>query len=100
VLARLSVARNQLVELPEVLGSLRRLQHLDAADNRLSAVPAALLQDTSLSELWLRGNPVDRLELQKMPGFASFLERRKQRIDARIDSHVVGAVNLAVCGLD
>jgi len=82
-----------------VLGKLSKLEYMDAAENLLTSVPAALLEGTNLSELWLKGNPVDRLTLQEMPGFTAFLERRKKRIDARIDSNVVGAVDLSVCGL-
>lgn len=99
-LVRLLVARNKLQELPAALGGLGKLQHLDAAENRLTGVPAAVLEGTSLSELWLKGNPMDRLQLQKTPGFDAFLERRKKRIDHKIDANVVGAINLAVCGLD
>lgn len=99
-LQRLILTRNALRELPAVLGSLGRLRTLEAADNSVATVPAAVVQAASLSELWLRGNPIDRLKLQETPGFDAFLERRKARIDAKIDSKIVGAVDLSVCGLD
>mmetsp|Transcript_100890 Transcript_100890/g.300962 ORF Transcript_100890/g.300962 Transcript_100890/m.300962 type:complete len:278 (-) Transcript_100890:62-895(-) len=99
-LTRLCVARNRLRGFPPGIGNLTNLQYMDAAENRLTTIPSELLTGTSLSELWLKGCAIDRLELQKLPGFDAFLARRKQRIDARIGSQVVGAVDLAVCGLD
>eukprot|EP00439_Symbiodinium_sp_Y106_P058170 s958_g8.t1 len=79
---------------------LAKLQYLDAADNHLSSIPEAIIACPSLNELWLKGNPVERLQLQAMPGFAEFLERRKQRLDHKIGANVVGRVDLSVCGLD
>jgi leucine-rich repeat protein SHOC2 len=100
-LTRLNVARNELSQLPDLLKALAKLQRLDASDNKLVSVPSALLTECKfLDDLWLKGNPMERLQLQQTQGFDAFLERRKMRIDAKIDSHVVGAVNLAVCGLD
>lgn len=99
-LTRLLVARNNLTALPVVLGDCTKLQYLDAAENSITAVPPAILEGTSLSELWLKGNPMERLELQKTDGFAAFMERRKLRIDHKIEAHVVGAIDLAVCGLE
>lgn len=99
-LQRLKLADNQLEELPDTLNQLRNLSYLDAGHNRLSCVPKAFLEGAeSLSELWLKGNPIDRLQLQKMPEFASFLERRKQRLDKKIGSGA-GEVDLTLCGLD
>merc|ERR1712190_714594 len=89
-LVRLLVARNQLRELPAAMGKLGKLQYLDAAENHLSNVPSSLLTDTSLSEMWLNGNPMDRLKLQETPGFDKFLERRKLRIDSKIEANVIG----------
>eukprot|EP00930_Biecheleria_cincta_P063910 TRINITY_DN49453_c0_g1_i1.p1 TRINITY_DN49453_c0_g1~~TRINITY_DN49453_c0_g1_i1.p1 ORF type:complete len:290 (+),score=65.54 TRINITY_DN49453_c0_g1_i1:28-897(+) len=99
-LVRLAMPRNKVVALPAELGGLTKLQHLDAAENLLTAIPPAVVAAASLSELWLKGNPMDRLQLQAMPGFAEFLERRKQRLDAKIDANVVGQIDLSVCGLD
>lgn len=99
-LTRLVVSKNSLREFPAGLASAAKLQYLDAAENSISVVQPSLLEETNLSELWLKGNPIDRLVLQETPGFAAFMERRKKRLDAKIDSCVVGAVNLAVCGLD
>lgn len=99
-LVRLVLARNRLTALPTELGRLGKLQYLDAADNHLSSIPEAIIACPSLNELWLKGNPVERLQLQAMPGFAEFLERRKQRLDHKIGANVVGRVDLSVCGLD
>lgn len=99
-LVRLVLPRNELRTLPDALGRLTKLQYLDAADNLLSGISPSLFESTCLSELWLKGNPMDRLVLQETRGFSSFLERRKNRIDAKIEANVVGAVDLAVCGLD
>lgn len=98
-LVRLTLDRNLLRSL-EGLGGLTKLRYLDAGENKIVGVPSDLLQQTSLSELWLQGNPIDRLELQATPGFEDLLVRRKQRLDAKIDSNVVGKVDFAMCGLD
>eukprot|EP00931_Biecheleriopsis_adriatica_P091870 TRINITY_DN65733_c0_g1_i1.p1 TRINITY_DN65733_c0_g1~~TRINITY_DN65733_c0_g1_i1.p1 ORF type:complete len:289 (-),score=80.99 TRINITY_DN65733_c0_g1_i1:113-979(-) len=99
-LVRLVLSRNKIAALPQELGGLAKLQYLDAADNMLTAIPEAIIACPNLNELWLKGNPVNRLALQETPGFNEFLERRKQRLDARIDANVVGRMNLAVCGLE
>ncbi|CAE8625512.1 unnamed protein product [Polarella glacialis] len=99
-LVRLVVAGNRLAALQPELGGLGKLQFLDAAENQLTAIPAALLAGPSLSELWLKGNPMDRLQLQETPGFSDFLQRRKHRLDAKISANVVGHVDLTLCGLD
>jgi len=101
VLQRLILAKNRLRALPDGLGRLTKLQHLDAADNLLTGLPDGFLVSlSSLSELWLKGNQMDRLQLQETPGFEAFLERRKQRLDAKIEANVVGRVDLTVCGLE
>lgn len=100
-LKRLTLANNRLKALPGELGKLTELEYLDASENRLTFLPDGLLTGMcSLSELWLKNNPMDRLQLQKMDGFEDFMERRRQRLDAKIDANVVGRVNLAVCGLE
>ncbi|CAL1135702.1 unnamed protein product [Cladocopium goreaui] len=68
--------------------------------HKLAISSSCISSARSLNELWLKGNPIERLHLQAMPGFEDFLERRKQRLDARIGSNVVGRVDLSVCGLD
>jgi len=100
-LNRLLMPNNDLTALPESLAGMEQLRHLDAANNQLSTVSSSLLVAwIGLSEMWLKGNPIDRLQLQALPGFDGFLARRKQRLDAKIDQNVVGQVSLAVCGLD
>eukprot|EP00933_Yihiella_yeosuensis_P065660 TRINITY_DN69605_c0_g1_i1.p1 TRINITY_DN69605_c0_g1~~TRINITY_DN69605_c0_g1_i1.p1 ORF type:complete len:284 (+),score=66.23 TRINITY_DN69605_c0_g1_i1:78-929(+) len=99
-LVRLNVARNKLASLPAEIGALPKIQSVDAAENVLTAILPSVIAAPNLSELWLKGNPIDRLQLQEMTGFADFLERRKQRLDAKISANVVGAVDLSVCGLD
>mmetsp|Transcript_21319 Transcript_21319/g.47111 ORF Transcript_21319/g.47111 Transcript_21319/m.47111 type:complete len:281 (-) Transcript_21319:33-875(-) len=99
-LQRLLLPRNKLRELPESLGGLQKLQYLDAAENSITTVAPRVLAAPSLSELWLKGNPLDRMRLQETAGFDAFLERRKQRLDEKIESRVVGRVDLSVCGLD
>lgn len=104
-LARLMVQKNQLVALPLKCGGpagegLSKLEHVDAADNSICLITPETLRLSSLSELWLRGNPIDRLELQKTEGFEGFAERRKQRLDKKIDQKtVVGTTDLSMCGL-
>lgn len=101
VLTRLDLSKNRLSALPPGLGELSKLQHLDAASNAIPSLPDGFLVNlTSLSELWLKGNPMERLQLQKSPGFDEFMQRRKQRLDAKIECNVYGKVDLAVCGLE
>lgn len=102
MLVRLSLQQNKLTVLPlqsKSAEGLSRLQYINAADNSISSINSEALQLPSLSELWLKGNPMDRLALQQVPGFEEFAERRKQRLDQKIDQKVVGQVDLAMCGL-
>lgn len=101
-LTRLLVQQNQLKALPLQAQSgegLSKLQYINAADNKISSIDTGTLQLPALSELWLKGNPMDRLVLQQTTGFDEFAARRKQRLDQKIEQHVVGQVDLAVCGL-
>merc|ERR1712062_235923 len=93
VLTRLVLAENELQNLPVYFGGMVKLGYLDASSNQLTSVPSELFEKTQLSELMLTGNPMDRLALQQIQGFELFTERRKQRIDAKIDCQVVGAIN-------
>jgi len=102
MIMRLVLQNNQLPALPLHARSnecMSRLQYVNAAENNISSIAPETLQLPVLSELWLKGNPMDRLALQQMPGFEEFAARRKQRLDQKIDSHVVGGVELAMCGL-
>lgn len=100
VLRTLSVSQNALTSLPAFVGKLEKLVRIDASLNRIKFVDPAVIALPQMNELWLKGNPMDRLELEDTPGFEDFLTRRKQRIDARIDANVAGHIDLAVCGLD
>merc|ERR1712232_705720 len=102
MLARLFVQQNKISELklqaqPEE--GLVRLQNINAADNRITKIEPEIFQLPALSELWLKGNTIDRLVLQETEGFGGFAERRKQRLDQKIDQNVVGQVDLSMCGL-
>lgn len=102
MIARLFIQQNTLTSLPLQARSekdLARLQHVNAADNCIEKISQETLILPSLSELWLKGNPTDRLVLQATPGFDKFAERRKQRLDQKIDQKVVGSVDLSMCGL-
>jgi len=100
-LKRLICHDNRLKAFPSDLSRVSSLQYVDASNNRLTFLPETLFVDlTQLSEMWLKGNPMERLHLQKSEGFEGFMERRRQRLDAKIDANVVGRVNLAVCGLE
>lgn len=100
-LERLIVSQNRLAALPAALGTMSKLQHLDAAENQITALSEGFLVGlASLSELWLKGNPMERLVLQKAAGFDDFLARRKMRLDNKIEANVVGRVDLTVCGLE
>merc|ERR1712232_1045899 len=101
-LTRLLLSSNKLKTLPlqSSGGGLCRLQHIDAADNGISSISTATLQLQALSELWLKGNPIDRLALQETPGFGDFAERRKRRLDQRINQNVTGGIDLTMCGLE
>eukprot|EP00403_Amphidinium_massartii_P021508 CAMPEP_0178392666 /NCGR_PEP_ID=MMETSP0689_2-20121128/11794_1 /TAXON_ID=160604 /ORGANISM="Amphidinium massartii, Strain CS-259" /LENGTH=278 /DNA_ID=CAMNT_0020013243 /DNA_START=1 /DNA_END=833 /DNA_ORIENTATION=- len=85
-LTRLIMSRNTLQQLPDWMGELVKLTDLDASDNKLKTVPPSLLQSTTVSHLWLKGNPVDPLVLREVPGFEDFCERRKERIDKKVDA--------------
>lgn len=99
---RIMLQQNKLSELPLQARSreyLSRLQYVNAADNKINSISTGTLQLPTLSELWLKGNPMDRLCLQQTEGFSEFAERRKERLDRKIEQKVVGEVDLTMCGL-
>lgn len=99
---RISVQQNKLSSLILQFKSdqcLARLQYINAADNAIGSIDTETLQLPSLSELWLKGNPMDREVLQQTQGFDAFAERRKQCLDKKIEQKVVGHVELEMCGL-
>ncbi|EER14833.1 leucine-rich repeat containing protein, putative [Perkinsus marinus ATCC 50983] len=87
---------------------LDRLMQMDLSYNRLSTVPSELFTNTALVDLWLQGNNPDRLNkypsstytIKDIPGFNDYVERRKRKIDKRIDSNAGSKLNLAMCGLE
>jgi hypothetical protein len=109
----LSLAKNQLDQLPEELGSCRSLEELDVSANRLAALPAALgglgklrtlqldsnrlsgLPDglltgcSMLQTLSLHANPVTIEALQATPGFADYERRRQAKYSKAISSGVL-----------
>ncbi len=100
-LVHLDVSHNSLAKLPgEALGSCRSLQTVLAASNRLTGVPAALLENGTLSRLRLEGNAaITKASFLELPGAASFMERRKQRVDREIGGGL-HETDRTVCGLD
>ncbi|KAF4741657.1 hypothetical protein FOZ63_010472, partial [Perkinsus olseni] len=77
--------------------------HMDLSYNRLSTVPSELFTNTALVDLWLQGNNPDRLNkytIKDIPGFGDYVDRRKRKIDKRIDSKAGSKLNLAMCGLE
>ena len=55
-LRHLDLSGNQLTAIPEALGNLTNLQHLDLSGNQLTAIPEALGNLTNLQHLDLSGN--------------------------------------------
>jgi hypothetical protein len=60
-LQRLDLSGNQLTALGPEIGQLTALQHLDLGGNQLTSVPPELLQLTALQHLDLRGNQLTSL---------------------------------------
>ena len=55
-LARLSLANNQLTEIPKTIGKLTNLKELYLHNNQLQALPTEIGQLKNLKELWLDHN--------------------------------------------
>merc|ERR1712224_404712 len=103
MVTRIEVQENKLTALPlwNDDGGLAKLEYVNAAGNTIRGIEEDTLRLPCLAELQLKGNPIERLKLQEQAGFKEFLDRRKKRIDAKIDQNVVvGAIDLRVCGLD
>ncbi|EER19107.1 leucine-rich repeat protein 1, putative [Perkinsus marinus ATCC 50983] len=82
---------------------LDRLREMDLSYNRLSTVPSELFTNTALVDLWLQGNNPDRLNkytIKEIPGFDDYVQRRKGKIDKRMNSKGGSKLNLAMCGLE
>merc|ERR1711871_822818 len=74
---RADISKNELKALPENVSNLKSLQLLDASINKLTGLPASLFQCPQLSSLELKDNALDRTQVQEMPGFKDFWERRQ-----------------------
>ncbi|KAF4671944.1 hypothetical protein FOL47_001098 [Perkinsus chesapeaki] len=93
-LTTVKAEHNKIIELEwpdddEEDTRLDRLTHMDLSYNRLSTVPSELFTHTSLVDLWLQGNNPDKLNkytIKDIPGFEEYVDRRKRKIDKRIDS--------------
>ncbi|KAF4684814.1 hypothetical protein FOZ60_007302 [Perkinsus olseni] len=106
-LTTVKAEHNKIIEIqwPDNGGDVQldRLTHVDLSYNRLSTVPSELFTNTALVDLWLQGNNPDRLNkytIKEIPGFSDYIDRRKRKIDKRIDSKAGSKLNLAMCGLE
>ncbi|KAF4662779.1 hypothetical protein FOL46_005132 [Perkinsus olseni] len=106
-LTTVEAEHNKIIEIqwPDNGGDVQldRLTHMDLSYNRLSTVPSELFTNTALVDLWLQGNNPDRLNkytIKEIPGFSDYVDRRKRKIDKRIDSKAGSKLNLAMCGLE
>lgn len=95
-LRRLCLDACGLRSLPAEMGAFRQMQNLSLRGNALSAVPSALLTDTTLNQLRLDGSPMTRASFEAIPGADAFMERMKARVDK--DLHVSGGGE-HLCGL-
>jgi len=100
-LMRLNLSHNALRRLPVAFSEMARLVKLDVSHNKIASVPPEVLRDSRLNELWLQGNAkaLDRVSLKETEGIDAFLERRKRRIDKKIDSKMAD-IDLNLCGLE
>jgi leucine-rich repeat protein SHOC2 len=57
-LSTLDLTHNELIDLPETLGSLTHLQRLGLKYNQLSAVPKSLANCTNMEEFNVEGDDV------------------------------------------
>jgi len=92
--------RNNCLQALEGVEGISTLTVLDVSGNKnVSVVPPRLLTDTNLNDLNLRECRIERKALMETEGFESFQERRKARIDKKIDSKLSG-LDFNLCGLE
>jgi leucine-rich repeat protein SHOC2 len=91
-----------LSSLPAEVGQLSKLKVLSLQNNQFRVVkgsapclPASLFTDTPVIDLNLHGNPMTNTELNTLPGFGKFLERR-----TTVKTKTMFVNNLTVCGLE
>jgi hypothetical protein len=96
----LSVADNQLTSLPSSLSCLTALDQLSAYGNQLTALPVtSLVSCTSLSKIWLEGNPLGAATVKELLAAVQALPKCKALgLDVRQVSQVEGAEELKTIG--
>lgn len=81
---------NELRDIPPEFGELKNLRVLLLDRNRIDAVPMEVLRGcANLCTLSLKENPITMDELQNMPGFNEFEQRRQRKYDKKIDMKVL-----------
>eukprot|EP00884_Botryococcus_braunii_P015044 jgi/Botrbrau1/23540/Bobra.0141s0011.1 len=89
-LEELDASRNVLQAIPESFGDLKRLKILALDDNKITEVPSRILTDcTALHTLQLHNNPITAQVLEMTPGYESFNQRRKGKVDKQITTGVM-----------
>ena len=87
-LLELDVSGNKIESLPDGLSECKKLKILRAANNRLSVVPASVLQGTVVSAVSFKGNQFDEKQFEQMEGFGEYMKRRKARLDKSLSADV------------
>ena len=88
----IDASENEIAVVPAALGRLRALRSLNLAKNAitLAGVPSALLTDaSSLVELVLHDNPISMESLREIQGWDAFDARRRARASKSIESSVM-----------
>ena len=90
---------NQLLMLPDEMGTLGALRMLSARRNRLQALPAAMLKQTPIDKMHLEGNSITKKQFMECDGFEEFTQRREllKKKDIGIAMEMSG---MDLCGLD
>jgi len=67
-LASLTISHNELIELPDSIGDLAMLQHLDVSANLIAALPLGMsrMKEKKLTELVLHDNPFKDGKIRSM----------------------------------
>lgn len=77
--------------IPPQLGALTSLRTMLLDNNRLAAVPPALLTGcTALATLGLHGNRLTAEQLRETPGWAEFDARRRAKYDKQVGRGALG----------
>mmetsp|Transcript_23769 Transcript_23769/g.94231 ORF Transcript_23769/g.94231 Transcript_23769/m.94231 type:complete len:124 (-) Transcript_23769:2195-2566(-) len=99
-LLELIVDDNAIDALPDTLPARApRLKRLSLERNRVTSIPAAVLESPTLDRLDLKGNPgLTKAAFLQLPGVEAFLDRRQKTRSKDIAGGALG--DLGVCGLD